>query len=157
MKIIGNAHKFGDNVDTDVIIPARYLVMPLAEQAKHAMEPIDAAFAKRVKHGDVIAAGKNFGCGSSREQAPLVLKHLGISAVIAKSFARIFYRNAIGIGLPVLESDAPGAIKDGEKVEIDVGRGEITASGRRYKCTALPQFLQEIINDGGLIAHLKKG
>lgn len=156
MKIVGNTHKFGDNIDTDVIIPARYLVMPLAEQAKHAMEPIDAAFAKSVKHGDVIVAGKNFGCGSSREQAPLVLKHLGISAIVAKSFARIFYRNAINLGIPVLESDAPDAIEEGARVEIDVAKGEITASGKRYGCTALPQFLQEIINDGGLIAHLKK-
>ena len=146
MKSIGTAHKYGDNIDTDVIIPARYLNTSNPEELKlHCMEDIDAEFIYKVRQGDIIVGGKNFGSGSSREHAPIAIKSAGISCVIAESFARIFYRNAINIGLPIIESaDAVQAIQDRETVEIDFDKGEITVGRQIFKVTSFPQFIQEI-------------
>lgn len=158
MKALGHVFKYGDNVDTDVIIPARYLnSFDAQELASHAMVDIDPDFVKKVQPGDLIVANKNFGCGSSREQAPSVLKALGVKAVVAKSFARIFYRNAINIGLPVLVSkDFYDAAKAGEEAELDLAEGTIEADGVTYTCTKLPPYMQNILNQGGLIASLNK-
>jgi len=151
--------KYGDNVDTDVIIPARYLTTSVAaELALHCMEDIDKDFVKNVKKGDVIVAGKNFGCGSSREHAPLAIKESGISCVIAENFARIFYRNAINIGLPILECpDAAQAIKDGSQVEIDLFAGTIQdmTSGVVFKAVPFPEFMKELIAKDGLIGYVR--
>ena len=159
MKAKGNAFKFNDNVDTDVIIPARYLNTPnVKELSLHCMEDIDKDFVKKVKKSDVIVAGFNFGCGSSREHAPLVIKECGISCVIAKSFARIFYRNAINIGLPILEcEEAADEICENDVVEIDFDNGIIKnlTSGKNYSATPFPPFIQNIIASGGLLASLK--
>jgi len=156
----GRAHKYGDNVDTDVIIPARYLTTPdPVELAKHCMEDIDKDFVKKVKKGDFIVAGENFGCGSSREHAPIAIKAAGISCVIASSFARIFYRNAINIGLPILESkEASQEINDGDELKIDLVRGIISnkTTGKSYKATPFPEFMQDIINAGGLINYTRE-
>ncbi|RKX97846.1 MAG: 3-isopropylmalate dehydratase small subunit [Spirochaetes bacterium] len=156
----GQAHKYGDNVDTDVIIPARYLTTPDPEElAKHCMEDIDKDFVKKVKKGDFIVAGENFGCGSSREHAPIAIKAAGISCVIASSFARIFYRNAINIGLPILESkEASQEINDGDELKIDLVRGIISnkTTGKSYKATPFPEFMQDIINAGGLINYTRE-
>lgn len=156
----GRVFKFGDNVDTDVIIPARYLNTddPL-ELAAHCMEDIDIRFSKKVQKGDIIVAGENFGCGSSREHAPIAIKSSGVSCVIASSFARIFYRNAINIGLPILESeDASGKINEGDEVEVDLTKGTISdlTTGMCFKAQPFPEFMQEIINSGGLIAWTRK-
>jgi 3-isopropylmalate/(R)-2-methylmalate dehydratase small subunit len=160
MQTTGKAFKYYDNVDTDVIIPARYLNTSDAQElAKHCMEDIDADFAANVKHGDVIAAGWNFGCGSSREHAPLVIKTCGVGCVIAKSFARIFYRNAINIGLPILESPkAADEINPGDEVTVDFNSGEIKniTTGKSYKSQPFPPFIQSIIKSGGLLASLKE-
>lgn len=157
----GKAFKYSDNVDTDVIIPARYLNTPRAEElALHCMEDIDSGFVKQVQKGDVIVAGWNFGCGSSREHAPLVIKTCGVGCVIAKSFARIFYRNAINIGLPILECpDAAEAISAGDEVRVDFDTGKITdiTSGKIYMAQPFPPFIQNIIKCGGLLASLKEG
>ena len=153
MKLKGKVFKYGDNVDTDVIIPARYLNNPdPAVLAQHCMEDIDKNFVKEVKNGDIIVAGKNFGSGSSREHAPLAIKAAGISCVIAESFARIFYRNAINIGLPILIS------KEASIVEIDLSTGLIRDlnSNKEYKAEPYPAFLQEIIEAGGLIEKIKR-
>ena len=151
--------KYGDNVDTDVIIPARYLTTSVAaELAKHCMEDIDKDFVKNVKKGDVIVALKNFGCGSSREHAPLAIKEAGISCVIADSFARIFYRNCINIGLPILEcSEAAYAIADGAEVECDLFAGTIKdiSSGTVYKAVPFPEFMKELIAKDGLIGYVR--
>ena len=159
MKTQGKVFKYPDNVDTDVIIPARYLNTPdAAELALHCMEDIDTSFVKNVKPGDVMVAGWNFGCGSSREHAPLVIKTCGTGCVIAKSFARIFYRNAINIGLAILECDeASEKISNGDDVEVDFDTGIITnhTKGETYKAQPFPPFIQEIITKGGLLNSIK--
>ena len=156
----GTAHKYGANVDTDAIIPARYLnVSEPAELAKHCMEDIDLEFVKRVKPGDIIVATTNFGCGSSREHAPLSIKASGISCVIAKSFARIFFRNAINIGLPLLESEeAPDNINAGDTVEVDLATGKIKnmTNGMSFTAKPYPDFMAGIIAAGGLIEYTRK-
>lgn len=158
MKTKGKVFKYPDNVDTDVIIPARYLnTADSAELAMHCMEDLDEGFIKNVQTGDIIVAGWNFGCGSSREHAPLVIKTCGISCVIAKSFARIFYRNAINIGLPILEcADAAEEISAGDDVSVDFDTGIITnvTTGKTYKAQPFPEFIQNIIKKGGLLASL---
>ncbi len=159
MKTQGTVFKYGDNVDTDVIIPARYLNTSVAsELAKHCMEDIDTEFVGKVQPGDVMVAGWNFGCGSSREHAPLVIKTCGTGCVIAKSFARIFYRNAINIGLPILECEAAAEeIQPGDQVSVDFDTGIITnhTSGKTYQAAPFPEFIQNIIQKGGLLASLK--
>ena len=159
MNTQGKVFKYPDNVDTDVIIPARYLNTPNAQElALHCMEDIDKAFVKKVEKGDVIVAGWNFGCGSSREHAPLVIKTCGTGCVIAKSFARIFYRNAINIGLPILEStEAAEAIAAGDTVSIDFGTGVITdeTTGETFQALPFPEFIQNIIDNDGLLNSLK--
>lgn len=156
----GRAFKYGNNVDTDVIIPARYLnTSDHKELASHCMEDIDADFVKKVKKGDIIAAEKNFGCGSSREHAPIAIKESGISCVIAESFARIFYRNAINIGLPILECpEAAKAISDGDTVSVNFETGEIKIvnKGLSFNAAPFPPFIQNIINSGGLLKSLIK-
>lgn len=160
MNAKGTVFKYGDNVDTDVIIPARYLnTSDAKELALHCMEDIDADFVNNVSCGDIMVAGWNFGCGSSREHAPLVIKESGISCVIAKSFARIFYRNAINIGLAILECEkAAEEINAGDDVAIDFDTGVITnhTTGKSYKAGAFPEFIQNIIKKGGLLASIKK-
>ena len=160
MKAHGTVHKYGDNVDTDVIIPARYLnTSSHSELASHCMEDIDIDFTKRVKNGDIMVAEKNFGCGSSREHAPIAIKASGISCVIASTVARIFYRNSINIGLPILECDsAAKEIKAGDEVEVDFDTGVITdkTTGKTYQAEPFPPFIQSIIADGGLINHVTK-
>ena len=159
MKAQGIAHTYPDNVDTDVIIPARYLNTPNArELAAHCMEDIDPDFVKKVKEGDIIVAGWNFGCGSSREHAPLAIKTSGISCVIAKTFARIFYRNAINIGLAILECEpAAEAIEAGDEVAVDFDTGVITnlTRGESYQAQPFPPFIQNIIQKGGLMKAIK--
>ena len=157
-KANGTVFKYGDNVDTDVIIPARYLnSSDPAELAQHCMEDIDKDFIKNVKPGDIIVADKNFGCGSSREQAPGVLKALGVQAVIAKSFARIFFRNAINIGLPAIVcKDLPDAVEDGDTMVLHMSEGTAEVNGKTYTCTKLPEYMQNILNQGGLIASLNR-
>ncbi|MBQ5761248.1 MAG: 3-isopropylmalate dehydratase small subunit [Clostridia bacterium] len=154
----GKAFKYPDNVDTDVIIPARYLNTPDAKElAQHCMEDIDKEFVKNVNAGDVIVAGWNFGCGSSREHAPLVIKTCGTGCVIAKSFARIFYRNAINIGLPILECEkAAEEIKAGDKIHVDFDTGIITdiTTDKTYEAQPFPEFIQAIIQKGGLLAAI---
>ena len=161
MNTQGNVFKYPDNVDTDVIIPARYLNTPDAnELSKHCMEDIDKEFVKKVQSGDVIVAGWNFGCGSSREHAPLVIKTCGTGCVIAKSFARIFYRNAINIGLPILEcEEAAEEISVGDEVKVDFDTGKISnlTTGKEYMAQPFPEFIQNIIKAGGLLASLKGG
>ena len=160
MNTKGFAHKFGDNVDTDVIIPARYLnTADHKELAAHCMEDIDKDFTRKVKPSDIIVAGLNFGCGSSREHAPMVIKESGISCVIAKTFARIFYRNAINIGLAILECpEASEKIEAGDEVSIDFDTGLITnaTKGETYQANPFPDFIKEIIQAGGLMADIKK-
>ena len=159
MKLQGTVFKYGDNVDTDVIIPARYLNMSDArELARHCMEDLDAGFAEAVKPGDVIVAGRNFGCGSSREHAPLAIKASGVSCVIAATFARIFYRNALNIGLPILECpEAAAAMAAGDKVSVDLGEGLIAdeTTGQRFHAEPFPPFMQELIAAGGLAAYMR--
>ena len=161
MQAQGKVFKFPDNVDTDVIIPARYLNTPDAQElAKHCMEDIDDTFVSKVNAGDIIVAGCNFGCGSSREHAPLTIKTNGVSCVIAKSFARIFYRNSINIGLPILEcEEAAEEISAGDDVSIDFDSGVITnnTTSKTYTAQPFPPFIQKIIADGGLLASIKKG
>ena len=156
----GRVFKYGANVDTDAIIPARYLnVSEPAELAAHCMEDIDREFAGRVKSGDIIVAGSNFGCGSSREHAPIAIKATGVSAVVARSFARIFFRNAINIGLPLLESaEAVDNIENGDVLEIDLTRGEIRnlTKNRTYTASPYPPFMAELIAAGGLVEYTRK-
>ena len=153
------AHKYGDNVDTDVIIPARYLNTSAPEElAAHCMEDIDPRFAGDVRRGDILVAGRNFGCGSSREHAPLAIKASGIACVIAESFARIFYRNALNIGLPILECPAAAdAISSGDEVSIDLGAGRIVdlTTGASFTAAPFPPFMMELIAAGGLAEYLK--
>ena len=159
MKATGRVFKYGDNVDTDVIIPARYLnTSDPKELAAHCMEDIDLDFAKEVQEGDIIVANKNFGCGSSREHAPITIKESGISCVIASTFARIFYRNAINIGLPILECDqAVKSIEAGDKLEVNFDTGVIKnlTKNEEYQGQAFPEFMQKIINSNGLIGYIK--
>lgn len=161
MKVQGTVHKFGDHVDTDVIIPARYLnTQDHKELASHCMEDIDKDFIKKVKPGDIIAAGVNFGCGSSREHAPVAIKASGVSCVIAANFARIFYRNSINIGLAILECPAASAaIESGDEVAVDFDSGVITniSKNETYQAEPFPPFIKDIIEKGGLMASLKAG
>jgi 3-isopropylmalate/(R)-2-methylmalate dehydratase small subunit len=156
---MGKVYKYGDDVNTDVIIPARHMnTSEPSELAKYAMEDIDKDFTKTVQAGDIIVAGKNFGSGSSREHAPVAIKASGIRAVIAKSFARIFYRNAFNIGLPILESsDAYEGIEAGDEVEVDFGKGEIRnlSKGETYTATPFPPFMQKLVEAGGLVGYAK--
>ena len=160
MKAKGRVFKYGDNIDTDVIIPARYLnTSDPGELAAHCMEDIDTEFVKNVKKGDIMVGTKNFGCGSSREHAPIAIKASGISCVIASSFARIFYRNAINIGLPILEcADAAEAISIGDEVEVDFSTGDIhdLTTGKSFKAQPFPEFIQDIIASGGLIEAVRQ-
>lgn len=160
MNAHGKVHRYGDNVDTDVIIPARYLnTSSHAELAAHCMEDIDRDFVKKVKTGDIIVAGRNFGCGSSREHAPIAIKASGVSCVIACSFARIFFRNSINIGLPILEcADAAQAVEDGDEVEVNFDTGAIkdVTTGKTYRAQPYPPFLQNIIAKGGLLNSIVK-
>lgn len=160
MEAKGSVFKYGDNVDTDVIIPARYLaIQDRKELASHCMEDIDTSFVGRVKDGDIMVAGKNFGCGSSREHAPMVIKEAGISCVIAETFARIFFRNAINIGLPIIECrEASEGIQVGDEVEIDFDSGLIkdVTTGRSFQGTPFPAFMQKIINAGGLVNYINE-
>ena len=160
MKAFGKVHKYGDNVDTDVIIPARYLnSADPKELATHCMEDIDKDFVNKVADGDIMVANLNFGCGSSREHAPIAIKASGISCVIASTFARIFYRNAINIGLPILECDESAKnIDAGDEVEIDFDTGVITnkTKNQTYQAQPFPEFMKGIINAGGLLNSLKK-
>lgn len=155
MKAKGKVICYGDNIDTDVIIPARYLnTTDHKELAKHCMEDIDKEFANKIKPGDIIVAGYNFGCGSSREHAPVAIRESGISCVIAKSFARIFYRNSINIGLPILEcEEAASKIKEGDEIEIDFDEGIIknNTKNEQYQATKFPEFMQNLIKAGGLL------
>ena len=150
---------FGDDVDTDQIIASQYIILPTIDEMKaHAFESVDANFPNKVQPGDLVVAGGNFGCGSSREQAPSVLRALGVRAVIAKSFARIFYRNAINIGLPVIIcAEIYDNVRDGDGIEVDLGAGTLAANGQSYTCTRLPKHMQDILAAGGLIASLNKG
>ncbi|MCQ5363351.1 MAG: 3-isopropylmalate dehydratase small subunit [Candidatus Methanomethylicia archaeon] len=159
MKIVGRVWKFGDDISTDLIIPGKYKfkTIDFDELAKHVMEGADPSFASKISKGDIIVAGKNFGCGSSREQAPVVIKHAGISVVVAKSFARIFYRNAFNIGLPLVESkDLPDFVDSGDVIEVALSEGKIYAKGRTFDFKPIPDFLMRILEDGGLVEHFKK-
>ena len=149
---------FRNDVDTDQIIASQYLLLPNVDEMKsHTFESLDADFARNVAPGDIVVAGDNFGCGSSREQAPAVLKALGVKAVVAASFAQIFFRNAINIGLPVLVSDTIGKeVKTGEEANLDLTEGVIKVGDKTYACTKLPPYMQQILNQGGLIASLNK-
>ena len=159
MKITGTVHKYGSNVDTDVIIPARYLNTTSAEElASHCMEDIDRDFIKKVKKGDIIVAENNFGCGSSREHAPIAIKASGVSCVVANTFARIFYRSAINTGLPILECpDAVKNIKSGDKVSVDFSTGKITdeTTAQVFQAAPFPESIQKIIDAGGLLNYIK--
>ncbi len=160
MELKGKVHRFGDDINTDEILPARYLnTSDPVELALHAMEDADPEFVHQVRRGDFIVAGKNFGCGSSREHAPVALKAVGLSGVIAASFARIFYRNAFNMGLAIFESpEAAAEIQDGTEISLDVDTGVITdlGTGKKYQSQPIPPFMQELLADGGLMAHLKK-
>lgn len=159
MKLQGGAHKYGDNIDTDLIIAARYLASQSREElAKHCMEDADAGFVKRVKPGDIMVAGANFGCGSSREHAPIAIEGCGISCVIAESFARIFYRNAINIGFPILECADAGKIQYGDELSVDLDTGIIwnITRGESYASTPFPEFIQKIISAKGYLNALKE-
>jgi len=156
----GTAHRYGRDVDTDVIIPARYLnTHDPKELAAHCMEDIDADFIERVQPGDIIVAAENFGCGSSREQAPVAIKAAGVACVVAASFARIFYRNAINIGLPILVCpEAAADVESGDRLRVDLDKGEVVnlTKDRTYQADRFPEFMQEIVTAGGLMAHVKK-
>ena len=160
MTIHGKAIKFGDNVDTDVILPGPYLVLiDPKELAKHAMEGLDPTFTTKIRDKPIIVAGKNFGCGSSREQAPIALKYAGATCVLAESFARIFYRNAITIGLPVLECpEVSSKVEEGDELTVDLTSGEVENKSQNLilQATQLPEFIMRILDDGGLIRHLKR-
>ena len=155
---VGQIFKFHNDLDTDQIIGSQYLLLPtLAEMKVHAFESLDPDFPQKMKPGDYVVGGENFGCGSSREQAPGVLKELGVQAVVAKSFARIFYRNAINIGLPVIVcKELPDEVNTGDEMDLSLTEGIATANGKVYSCTKLPPYMQEILNQGGLMASLNK-
>lgn len=152
--IKGRTWVFGDDIDTDVIIPGKYLrTTDMQVFADHAMEGIDPDFSKKVKPGDIVVGGNNFGCGSSREQAALALKYAGVACVMARSFGRIFFRNAINVGLPLMEADIQ--CQEGDEIEVDLENGKVIVNGNEYVGNKLPDFLLEILNDGGLVAHRK--
>lgn len=155
---VGKIFKFHNDLDTDQIIASQYLLLPTIDEMKdHTFESLDPDFPKKVKPGDYVVGGENFGCGSSREQAPSVLKALGVQAVVAKSFARIFYRNAINIGLPVIVcKDLPDAVNTGDEMDLSLTEGVAKANGKTYSCTKLPAYMQQILSQGGLIASLNK-
>ena len=155
---VGKIFKFHNDLDTDQIIASQYLLLPTIDEMKeHAFESLDPEFPDKVKPGDFVVGGENFGCGSSREQAPGVLKALGVQAVVAKSFARIFYRNAINIGLPVIVCrELPDAVKTGDEMELSLTEGVARANGAAFSCTKLPPYMQQILSQGGLIASLNK-
>jgi 3-isopropylmalate/(R)-2-methylmalate dehydratase small subunit len=160
MKVSGPAIKFGNNVDTDVILPGKYLILtsPM-DLAKHALESLDSEFPEKAKKGVIVVGGKNFGCGSSREQAPLALKYSGVKCVVAESFARIFFRNSINIGLPVVEcTGISSAVKNGDELSVDFDKGEVRniTKGKTLQGTKLPAFILQILSDGGLIENLQK-
>ena len=160
MKVNGKCIKYGDNIDTDVIIPARYLnTSDHQELAKHCMEDIDKDFATKAKTANIIVAGSNFGCGSSREHAPVAIKASGIECVIAKSFARIFFRNSINIGLPILECEEADKIDENDEIEIDFDNGVVTnkTKNEKYEVASFPEFMQKLIEAGGLMQAMKKG
>lgn len=155
---VGRAHVYGDNIDTDRIIPGKYTkTLDLSDLAAHVLEDVDPEFSQRVRPGDILVAGDNFGAGSSREQAPLAIKSAGVSVVVANYFARIFYRNAINIGLPVVEV-GQHQIKDGHEVEVDLDRGLVVdrTSGERYRATKMPEVMVRILNAGGLVNYLRQ-
>lgn len=158
MKLEGRVWRFGDDIDTDVIIPGKYLKLPTEEAASHVMEGIDPEFAEKVQPGDVLVAGKNFGCGSSRETAPHALKLSGIGAVVAESFARIFFRNAFNLGLPVVECDQVGQIAAGTVITVDLEAGHIHdhSTGRSFQIKSLPPHLREMLALGGLVPYLER-
>ncbi len=157
MKLKGRIWKFGDNIDTDIIIPAQYLAHTDPKVlSQHCMEPLAPDFPKKVRPGDIIVSGTNFGCGSSREHAPLAITGLGISLIIAKTFARIFYRNAFNKGLALLEADIYDLVEDGEEIEVDISQGIICCGGKEIHAKPIPPFMVELIDEGGLINHLKK-
>ena len=158
MKFKGTVHRYGRDIDTDVIIPARYLnTSDPAELAKHCLEDLDTEFVNNVQPGDIIVADENFGCGSSREHAPIAIKAAGVDVVIAKSFARIFYRNSINIGLPVIVcKDLYDHIEDGDQMELSLTDGIASVNGQEFVCTKLPPYMQNILDQGGLIASLNK-
>jgi len=160
MKQVGRAWKYGDDVNTDYIIPGKYLeLVDPEEMAQHAMEGIDPGFPEKITKGDIVVGGRNFGCGSSREHAPLALKYAGVGAVVAESYARIFYRNAINIGLPALECpEITAAVSDGDVLEIDVTGGIVRnkSTGAQLSFTPLPSFMVEVLNEGGLAPYLRK-
>ncbi len=160
MKLTGDVWKYGNDIDTDVIIPARYLNTSDPEElARHCLEDLDSEFTEKMNQGDIIVAGDNFGCGSSREHAPLAIKAAGVSCIIANSFARIFYRNAINIGLPIMESkEAVNSITEGDRLSVDLDQGLIKNLTRdeEYQAKPFPEFMQELIASGGLINYLKK-
>jgi len=154
----GRSWVFGDDIDTDALAPGRWMKSAIDELAGHCLEAVDAAFAREVRRGDIVVAGRNFGCGSSREQAAQALRHLGVAAVVARSFAGLFYRNAINLGLPVLECDAVDRIAAGAQLELDPARGRLrlAASGEELRCVPMPPFLLEIVRAGGLLNQLEK-
>jgi 3-isopropylmalate/(R)-2-methylmalate dehydratase small subunit len=154
----GKVWKFGDNVNTDIISPPQYMELSIAEASKYAMSAVDPEFAAKVRKGDILVAGSNFGSGSSRETSPLSLRHLGVGAIVAKFFARIFYRNAINIGLPVVECREVDRIRAGDVIELNFERGRITntTTGEVYECSSIPPHILELIQDGGLVPYLKK-
>jgi 3-isopropylmalate/(R)-2-methylmalate dehydratase small subunit len=156
--IRGKVHKYGDNINTDIISPGQYMELGYEEMAAHAMEGVDPDFSKKINPGDIIVAGNNFGSGSSRETAPIALKYAGVGAVIAGFFARIFYRNSINIGLPVMESVAVDEINDGDELEIDPLKGLIKnlSQNKEYQCSALPEHILDLIKSGGLVSVLEK-
>lgn len=160
LKVKGQAIKFGNNIDTDVILPGKYLVLvDPYELAKHALEGLDTAFPEKAKSGVILVGGKNFGCGSSREQAPLALKYAGVKCVLAESFARIFFRNSINIGLPVIECKGiSDAVQTGDELKVDFEAGKIenTSNGKKFQVEKLPPFIIEILADGGLIENLHR-
>jgi len=149
---------FGDDIDTDAIAPGRYLKFEIAEVAKHSMETIDPGFASRVRKGDIVVGGRNFGAGSSREQAPEALKHLGVSALVAESFAGLFYRNAINLGVPALVCAQAKRVRAGDDIELDAVSGRLAnrTTGETLQCEPIPEFLMQLIRDGGLLPHLEK-
>ncbi|SDE99887.1 3-isopropylmalate dehydratase small subunit [Sporolituus thermophilus] len=154
----GKVHKYGDNINTDIISPPQYMELSIAEAAKYAMSAIDPDFAAKVQKGDILVAGANFGSGSSRETSPLTLKYLGVGAIVAKFFARIFYRNAINLGIPVIECSDADKIQNGDTIEIDLETGIIRNITRQetYQGTRIPAHILELINEGGLVPYLKK-
>jgi len=160
MKVSAPVVKFGNNVDTDVILPGKYLIlMDPKDLAKHALEGLDPAFPEKAKNGVIVVGGRNFGCGSSREQAPLALKYSGVKCVVAESFARIFFRNAINIGLPVVECKGIWeSVENGDELTVDFDKGEVrnTSKGKTLRTTKLPDFILEILSDGGLIENLQR-